>query len=131
MIITIICAICLIVGILLLCLNDSCHWYNDMIDLIGFLLVVVGTVGLGICFIMIIVAHIGVDAQLQALQNTHDMLVYRLEHINELPAGNEMLYSEITEFNNRLYENIINSQNPWISWFYNSTFNNIPLISWQ
>lgn len=131
MIVTIICAICLIVGILLLCLNDGCHWYNDMIDLIGFLLVVVGTVGLGICLTMIIVAHIGVDAQLQALQNTHDMLVYRLEHINELPAGNEMLYSEITEFNNQLYRNIINSQNPWISWFYNSAFNNIPLISWQ
>lgn len=131
MIITIICAICLIVGILLLCLNDGCHWYNDMIDLIGLLLVVVGTVGLGICLTMIIVAHINVDVHLQVLQNTRDMLVYRLEHINELPAGNEMLYSEITEFNNQLYRNIINSQNPWISWFYNSAFNNIPLISWQ
>lgn len=131
MIITIICAICLIVGILLLCLNNGCYWYNDMIDLIGFLLVVVGTVGLGICLTMIIVTHINVDVHLQVLQNTRDMLVYRLEHINELPAGNEMLYSEITEFNNQLYRNIINSQNPWISWFYNSTFNNIPLISWQ
>ena len=131
MIITIICAICLIVDILLLCLNDGCHWYNNMIDLIGFLLVVVGTVGLGICLTMIIVAHINVDVHLQVLQNTRDMLVYRLEHINELPAGNEMLYSEITEFNNQLYRNIINSQNPWISWFYNSAFNNIPLISWQ
>lgn len=131
MIITIISAICLIAGILLLCLNNSCHWYNDMIDLIGFLFVVAGAVSLGICLVMIIVAHINVDAHLQALQNTRDMLIYRLEHVNELPVGNEMLYSEITEFNNQLYENIINSRNPWINWFYNSEFNNIPLIPWR
>lgn len=131
MIITIIGAACLIIGILLLYLNNDCCWFNDAIDLIGFLLVFAGAICLGVCLICIIVAHVNVDAQLQALQNTRDMLVYRLEHINELPAGNEMLYSEITEFNNQLYENMINTRNPWINWFYNSAFNNIPLIPWQ
>lgn len=130
MIITIICAICLIAGIVLLCLDNNC-WANDIISLMGFILFIAGVIGLGICLIMIIVMHVNVDAHLQTLQNTRDMLVYRLEHINELPAGNEMLYSEITEFNNQLYRNIINSQNPWISWFYNSALNNIPLIPWQ
>lgn len=131
MIITIMCAICLIAGILLLYLNDHNHWFNDGIEIIGFLLIVIGSIGVGICLVVIIVAHINVEALLQSLQNTRDILVYRLEHINELPAGNEMLYSEITEFNNRLYENIINSQNPWINWFYNPAFNEIPLIPWQ
>lgn len=131
MIITIMCTICLIAGILLLYLNDHNHWFNDGIEMIGFLLIVIGSIGVGICLVIIIVAHINVEALLQSLQNTRDILVYRLEHINELPAGNEMLYSEITEFNNRLYENIINSQNPWINWFYNPAFNEIPLIPWQ
>lgn len=131
MIITIICAVCFVAGIVLLCLNNGCHWFNDALDLIGALFLIAGAVGLCICLSMIIVAHVNVDAQLQALQNTRDILVYRLEYINELPAGNEMLYSEITEFNNQLYENMINTRNPWINWFYNSAFNDIPLIPWQ
>lgn len=130
MIITIICAVCFIVGIILALVNDE-YWYNDAIEVISFILIVAGGIGLILCILIIIITHINVEAQLQALQNTRDMLIYRLEHINELPAGNEMLYSEITEFNNQLYENIINSRNPWINWFYNSEFNNIPLIPWQ
>lgn len=130
MIITIICAICLIASIVLLYLDDN-YCANDIIGIIGFVLLIIGVIGLCICLIMIITTHVNVEAQLQTLQNTRDMLVYRLEHINELPAGNEMLYSEITEFNNQLYRNIINSQNPWINWFYNSALNNIPLIPWQ
>lgn len=130
MIITIIFIACLTIGILLLCLNGN-SWHNDAIDLIGFVLMLIGVLGVGVCLVAIIVAHVNVEAHLKSLQNTRDILVYRLEHINELPIGNEMLYSEITEFNNKLYENIINSKNPWINWFYNPVFNNIPLIPWQ
>lgn len=130
MIVTIIFIACLIIGTLLTCLNSR-FWYNDVIDIIGFVLVFGSIIGLGVCIVLIIVPHLNVEARLHALQNTRDMLVYRLEHINELPAGNEMLYSEITEFNNWLYTNMINSRNPWINWFYNPAFNNIPLIPWQ
>lgn len=127
MIITITCVVCFAIGVIFI---DK-YWYNNGICFIGCVLSVIGGIGLIFCLAAIVAAHINVEAQLQVLQNTRDMLVYRLEHINELPAGSEMLYSEITEFNNWLYENMINTQNPWINWFYNSAFNDISLISWH
>lgn len=50
---------------------------------------------------------------------TKEALEQRLEQSENLSNGNEMLYSEITEFNNDLREIKYWSQNPWIGYKYN------------
>lgn len=47
----------------------------------------------------------------------YDMLQYRVEHIEDNNVGNELLYNDIVEFNQMLYDKKRRANNEWINWF--------------
>lgn len=59
--------------------------------------------------------------------NEKAMLEYRLEQNDDI-AGNEMLYSQIVEFNNALRSNKKWANNLWTNWFNNQKIATIDYI---
>lgn len=57
-----------------------------------------------------------------------DVLEYRLEQLDENMTGNELLYNDIVEFNNRLRHTKEWADSPWISWFFNQKIADIEYI---
>ncbi|MCM1306479.1 MAG: hypothetical protein NC037_01010 [Bacteroides sp.] len=64
----------------------------------------------------------------QAVLYEKEVLEYRLEHIEENLVGNEILYSEIIEFNNQLRDCKYYSGNLWLNLFYNDKIATIDYI---
>lgn len=131
MIITLIFIGIFVAGIVLLIIgNSSKISYNarDIICNIGIICLVLGGI-----FGMItggISAATAINADLD-YENTiyeRDVLEYRLEHSDENMVGNELLYNDIVEFNNRLRHTKEWADKPWISWFFNQKIADIEYI---
>lgn len=56
---------------------------------------------------------------------------YRLEHKEDNLVGNEWLYNDIIDFNNRLRSEKYWSSNPWTNWFYNDRVAEIGYIEYE
>jgi hypothetical protein len=64
-------------------------------------------------------------------QNTmheKEMIEYRIEHIEDNITGNEMIYNDIVEFNNKLRFEKKWANNPWTSWFNNKYIASIDYV---
>lgn len=48
-----------------------------------------------------------------------DMLEYRIKNYDDNLTGNELLYSDILSYNQKVYVNKKWSQNLWVNWFWN------------
>lgn len=57
-----------------------------------------------------------------------EVLVYRLENIENDVVGNELLYNEIIEFNNDLRTTKYYANNLWTNWFFNQKIAKIDYI---
>lgn len=93
-------------------------WFFIKINIIIFL-----AIGLTILFI-----QVPKDKNYQNVLYEKEVLEYRLENKDENQVGNEMLYSEITKFNNELREHKIYSKNLWLNFFYNDKIATIDYI---
>lgn len=58
-----------------------------------------------------------------------DVLEYRLESGVEI--GNELLYNDIVEFNNKLTDYKYGRENIWVSWYFNPKIAEIPYIEYK
>lgn len=72
-----------------------------------------------VCIGMIIGINVTADIDYQNKLHERDMLVYRIEHMEEDITGNEMLYNDIVEFNNELRTTKKWANSPWTNWFNN------------
>lgn len=59
------------------------------------------------------------DLDYQNALHEREVIEYRLDHMSENITGNEMLYSDIVNFNNKLRSQKKWANNPWTSWFNN------------
>lgn len=59
------------------------------------------------------------DLDYQNALHEREVIEYRLDHMSENITGNEMLYNDIVEFNNKLRSQKKWANNPWTSWFNN------------
>lgn len=73
----------------------------------------------GVAICRVVNVQITKQSEYEKALMRRDMLEYRLEHKEELYTGNELLYSDILEFNRQLYSVKKWSANPWTSWFWN------------
>lgn len=80
---------------------------------------VAGFIGTFFCVIIIMRVQIPKQVSYERAVMQRDTLEYRLEHRENEQTGNEMLYSDILEFNQDLYSVKKWSKNPWVSWFWN------------
>lgn len=92
---------------------------NDVLQNIGIMLTLIGIFAEIICAAGIIGNRIGYDIDYQNTLYEREVLEYRLDHRENDFPGNEMLYNDIVEFNNKLRSQKKWANNPWTNWFNN------------
>lgn len=130
MLLTILSGIVLIVGIVVLII-DNYYWGTDVLDIIGFFSAFIGGLVLIVCSVLAIITAATKDKVYQDMLYQRKVLEYRLSHEEENTIGNELLYSDIVEFNNELRSDKTYSDNIWINWFFNDKVATIDYIEIQ
>ena len=104
-----------IVGILL-----SYHAESEILDGVGFLLFVCGGLIGFTMLCVIIIAHIGVDAQIEENRIEYEALCERQEIANSdyEDVSKSDVVKDIAEWNKMVYSSKHWAYNPWTSWFY-------------
>ena len=118
MILTLLAIFILMVGIFCLVIERKCYLWDEALCFIGGLSLVIGAifslVFIGVTFSNRCTLNIEYENKLAEKQ----MLEYRIEQGEEI-AGNELLYTQVVEFNNELRSVKYWSKNPWTNWFKN------------
>ena len=121
MLIFIILCVAFIAGITLLVLDDKFgwSWKHGLVSLLGCALAVLGFFAILISAIWVATVQIPKETDYQNELHLRETLEYRLEHKSENAVGNELLYTDIVQFNNNLRTTKYYANNPWTSWFHN------------
>lgn len=84
----------------------------------------IGASAVFIMFLVIIINHAGIDAEIHKYEIEHDGLVKRLEIINSdyEDVSKSDVIKDITEWNKSVYSRKYWSSNPWTNWFYSQRF---------
>lgn len=130
MLLTILSGIVLIVGIVVLIIGNY-YWGTDVLNIIGFSFAFIGVLVLSVCSVLAIITAATKDKVYQDMLYQRKVLEYRLSHEEENTIGNELLYSDIVEFNNELRSDKTYSDNIWINWFFNDKVATIDYIEIQ
>lgn len=102
--------------------------YEDWAEDIGFFLSILGLVCIIIFVVVIAAVQIPADADLERAVYERKMLEYRLE--NTGLEGNELLYSDVMDFNKHLYTKKRHAHRFNTGWFVNAKIaDNIDYIS--
>ena len=132
MIITLIGLGLLVVGIVLAIVHDRTYFKSghseDVILGFGIGNIMIGTIATLITTICILVNVADYDVAYQNALHEKEMLEYRIEHMEENLTGNEMLYNDIVEFNNKLRNTKKWANSPWTNWFNNQDIASIDYI---
>lgn len=112
------------IGIIILIIgardNYNFSWQvSEALENIGTILVLIGIFAEIICTTGIIGNRISYDIDYQNALYEREVLEYRLDHKEDDFPGNEMLYSDIVNFNNKLRSQKKWANNPWTNWFNN------------
>jgi hypothetical protein len=89
--------------------------YDELLPVLSLVIGVVGTV---LCGLFLLINLMVMDMNYQNKLEEKAMLEYRIQKGEEI-AGNELLYSQVVEFNNDLRSTKILSKNPWVNCFNN------------
>ena len=120
------------IGVLLIgiggvvCYNLWGHWQSDW-GFWGWLCILFGSVAtiLFVSVLSVVICNTDIDYQ-NALAEKQ-MIEYRIEMGEEL-VGNELLYTQVVEFNNELRHIKKWAKSPWTNWFYNQKIAEIDYI---
>lgn len=75
-----------------------------------------------------VAAKVGIGTEYQNMLFERETIVYRIDKEKENIVGNELLYNDIIEFNNKVRKEKNGVDNWWISWFYNKDIAKIEYI---
>lgn len=121
----------IVIGVCLLILHKHGFYRNDWFQSIGMTITIVGIISLIVCSICVFSISINSDLNYENMLAKKEMLEYRLEKQSNI-VGNELLYSEILEFNNDLRSIKKWANNPWTNWFNDQKIaNNIDYIKFK
>ena len=114
MIITIIFAIMMALGIILECKND-----NYDLNVIGAILIVLGSFALSISLIIIIVCHATANKTIEQNKIDYNGLCKRYEIVKSEyeDVSKSDVIADITAWNMQVYNTKYWSENPWTNWF--------------
>ena len=117
MILTIITVIASIVGVILLRKNE---YEEGVIFGLGLMLTVGGGVIAFIMAVYIIIAHVGVDDQIEENRIEYKSLCQRYEIVTSEyeDVSKSDVIKDIAEWNKNVYSEKHWAYNPWTSWFY-------------
>lgn len=132
MIITLIGLGLLVIGIILAIIDAKVYFQNwntrETIEISKFATILFGSLITFVALVLILINASTYDVEYQNMLHTKDMLEYRIEHMEENITGNEMLYNDIVEFNNKLRAEKKWALNPWTDWFNNQDIASIDYI---
>lgn len=116
MILTIITVIAIVVGVILLRKDE----YEGVVYMLGLLFAVCGGLIAFIMAIGIIIAHVGVDAQIEENRIEYESLCQRYEIVTSEyeDVSKSDVIKDIAEWNKNVYSEKHWANNPWTSWFY-------------
>ena len=129
-----ICVVVLVIGIgLLIWGKRSCYDYGEILSTIGgFVIFIMALVvfSTGVSAIVTTAKEsIGTDYQNAVCER--EIIVYRIENQDNNIIGNELLYKDIVEFNNKIRTIKNGANNKWINWYYNEDIATIEFIEYQ
>ena len=118
MILTIITLAALIIGILL-----GCHAKNEIMEGVGLLLFACGALAGIIMICCIIIAHTGVDAQIEENRIEYEALCERQEVVMSEyeDVSKSDVIKDIAEWNQKVYSYKHWAYNPLTNWFYSKS----------
>lgn len=118
--------VAVVVGILMAVIYNNSKSYSELIEIASGVLIALGSV-FTLCFgVAGLVEQLRKDTGYQNALYERSVLVYRME--NEELSGNEMLYTQIMEFNNELRTIKRWSENTWVGMLYNEKIATIDYI---
>lgn len=100
----------------------------DGLNVLAGLSLAFGIVGIIFCIPIISVVQINRQIDYEECLYEKEVLEYRLEYKDEIVVGNELLYQEITDFNNKLRVTKRYANNLWVNWFFNQLIADIDYI---
>lgn len=117
MIITLIFIIILVLGIIIM--RKFSNQYDNDLDGVGYLLIVVGSILLSISLIIIIVNHSTANKTIRENKIEYDGLYKRYEVIQSEyeDVSKSQVIADITEWNKDVYNTKYWAENPWTNWF--------------
>ena len=94
--------------------------YEGIAYVIGLLLAVCGGLIAFIMAICIIIAHVGVDAQIEENRIEYESLCQRYEIVTSEyeDVSKSVVIKDIAKWNKNVYSEKHWANNPWTSWFY-------------
>lgn len=124
MIITLIGLGILIIGIVLVILNEKTDIFArfyDEIELLGGFSILFGTIIFGTCIVIILCKGIGENNTINKNKMEYEALQRRIEIVNSEyeDASRSDLIKDINEWNEEVYNQKYWAKNPWTSWFIN------------
>jgi hypothetical protein len=125
MILLTIAIVLLALGIMFAIISNN-EWWDTMF-ILSISTVIVSSMFLLIFGVVSLGVQINADAVYQEAVYSKKVLEYRLEQKLDV-VGNELLYSDIVEFNNMLRREKIWSSNPWVGCLHNSKVASIDYI---
>ena len=94
-------------------------------------MIIAGIIGGMICSFFIGINSVNKQVDYEHALYTKKTIEYRIEHKDDNIIGNEMLYNDITEFNNELRSTKYWANNPWTSWFNNEKVAQLDYIEYE
>ena len=147
MIITLISFLILFVGISLMVFYEICDnkYYNisekyknfvrnianSCLDLICGIFLAIGSAATIVCLVMILCNASTKQVDYEKALYTKKTIEYRIEHKDDNLVGNELLYKDVTTFNNDLRSIKYWANNPWTSWFNNEKIAQLDYIEYE
>lgn len=118
--------VAVVAGIFMVVIYNNSNSYSELIEIASGVLIALGSV-FTLCFgITGLVVQLREETGYQNALYERSVLVYRME--NEELSGNEMLYTQIMEFNNELRTTKRWSENEWVGMMYNEKIATIDYI---
>ena len=119
MILTLICVLLIVVGIVAAIIEKRSRKYEDVAEIIHWCGLCLGIIFTFFCLIAVFTVQVNHDVDYANKLYEKEMLEYRIEHLDDGLTGNELLYNDIVEFNNDLRSIKKWAANPWTNWFLN------------
>ena len=120
----------LIAAIVFIIIADK-HFSYDATQvawIVGILISIISIMGLIISLMLILFTQIPAQKDYEAMLYEKEVLEYRLKNQDNALNGNELLYRDITEFNNDLRDCKYWADNLWLNWFFNQKIATIDYI---
>lgn len=103
-------------------------WWSDGLTMTSVIFSALSFAGLITCIVYMLSAQIPKQRDYEQVLCEKQVLEYRLEKQEDNLTGNELLYRDIVELNNRIMVNKRYSDNFWIGLFYNDKIATIDYI---